>query len=223
MAGLAKRDQVIKLICVLPVAIKIAPRNDMVNIKGPIKLVFSNTAFLANMLVTLTGCLALFAPIWATPLFMTTLPIAMVLTLLPCGSTLIRTKVPSILSALNYMGAHFNNASTPETGKQSSASFLATFPRACVLVRVRRNNFKFATTDRTHFLNALSSACMNAFIRAKTINTIFTLRKRFAARLANDKRWHFLNRFTKANKRAIFLCWPMGFEIRPANSAMAFR
>ena len=185
MATLAKGGEIAQAIRFLPIALEYPPGDDVVNIKRPVLGLRSYATFLTGILVALACGLALLAPVWATPLFMAALPIAVILALLPDSRAVIRTEAARILAAFDDVGTDFNRLSTDLAGEQAVAALLAAFPRACALARIRDNNRKRLIADRAGLGDAVTTRKVRTRIRTKAIPAALLPGERLAANLTN--------------------------------------
>jgi len=181
MASLAKGSQIIKPIGFFPIAIEVAPRDNVVGVKRSTQLILGYAAILASIIVTLAGLFVLPSPIRAAPFFMTALPVAVVFALLPICNALKRAKT-FVFSAFNYVCSDFNGLTTPTASKQSSASFFTTFPGTGMDVGFGRGYFKFLATNWADFLDAFPAPNVGALIGTKTVGAISSFLKFFATR-----------------------------------------
>lgn len=193
MTGWTIGSEIIKPICFFPIAIKVSPRYNMVDIHWPIKLFFGDIAILTSIIISLSSPIFLLLPVGTTPFFMTTLPIAMIFSLLPIGSTLIRAKSACISITFYNMCLNLNRFSTLFTSQDTMTAIITTFLRAGISPK---RFFSIAICPKlfTANLTRLESSGFFAFIctviRTKTIFSTFLVWKCFTTYLT-DLGWIF--------------------------------
>lgn len=223
MAMRAKRNEIRKNIGFFPVAFKVAPRSNMMNIKRVTKFLFSNATFLANVIIALAGFVLLAFPVWAVPLFVTALPIAVVFTLLPSGGAFIATEATRIMSILAFydMGSNLYDPTAPLASKQTVATLPVTFRGACMAAMTGRwNNPKLFSTHWANFIPTCAIPYIGTLIGTEAVHALFAIPKLLATCFTGLHR--FSDRLTIALRRTKSLCLAVRLEQLAANLTCLF-
>lgn len=205
----AKRGEIAEVIRGFPIMVKVSPGYNVMNIKRTSKLIFCDIAVLASIVVALAGLFALFMPIWAAPLLMTSLPIGMVFAPFPFCITVIGTKVSSTSAALNQAAMYIYRFVTNYTGNINATvlcSTIAATESYIIMLIAITCYLKCLIASFANDLYSIKSAYLVAFLRAVKVgptSTLKVLAANFASRL-----W-FLKRHTKALERTKSLAFPM--------------
>lgn len=219
----AKSNEIGEAVRGFPVVAKITPRNNVVDIKSMTMFSLCLAAFLADITVVLTSFLALLIPVGTAPLFVSALPVAMVIALLPFSGALIGTKAPSILPALNFVAMHFDSLAANLTDEPCLArlalAFFATKSYFASLVAS-----KIDLEGLVAYLAPGGDCCtftaIVAFYRTETVFAALLSRERFTASLADRLRQ--FQCLPKALAGAIALRRTNRLEYSSANQAGAW-
>jgi hypothetical protein len=217
MASRAITNQVIKLVGLFPVTVKVSPRDNVVNIHRSTEFRFSNTTLLTGVAISFSGFVLLLAPIWATPFFVTALPVAMILAFLPIGCTFIRTKTPSVFITFYNVRSNFYGLTALLAGKLSVAALVSTFFGAGIstsFIPCKRRP-KLLTADFTGFVKTCFLPFVGTLIRAESILPTLLIRELFAANFASLKRVTMILPVTLA--RTVFLRRAMRLKFLATN------
>lgn len=201
MATWTKRNEIIKTISLFPVFIETTPRFDMVYIKWTTQLFFGYAAILTGIFIAFTGFILLSDPIWSTPFFIATLPIGMIFTFLPFGSTSIRAK-SLIFATFDYMRLNLSSFSALTTSKKSMTTFITTLCRTSQYISSRWDNLKWFSANLTQFCESFPTRKPLTFSRAKYSLGATERNKFFTTILALD--WFWFDKIKVTLTRAKF-------------------
>lgn len=169
----AKRYEIIEFVGVCPIVVKLAPRNNVVNVKRASQFILGDTAALAGMIVTFISPFALVIPVGSAPLLITTLPVAMILAPLPLGRALIGAETTSILVAFNLVTVHVNGLAADFASELGASrlglTLTATETHIAMLIAVAIDLKGFAASLAGH-LNGVTLGLVSTFEGTETIH-----------------------------------------------------